>query len=111
MPEEIKVKESRAAKMLFKKVNSMINKMDTVLSDLEKKEKRLKEQVSAVDAGKPDVDVPASIAAEELVRIDELMSAIKKVNSNRNFYFIYLLLNIFIFNRFNKYQMILGWTR
>lgn len=79
VPEEIKVKESRAAKMLFKKVNSMINKMDTVLTDLEKKEKQLKEQVSAVDSSKPDADVPASIAAEELVRIDELMSAIKKI--------------------------------
>nr|XP_029718557.1 mitochondrial proton/calcium exchanger protein-like isoform X3 [Aedes albopictus] len=79
VPEEIKVKESRAAKMLFKKVNSMINKMDTVLTDLEKKEKQLKEQVSAVDSSKSDADVPASIAAEELVRIDELMSAIKKI--------------------------------
>lgn len=87
MPEEIKVKESRAAKMLFKKVNSMINKMDTVLTDLEKKEKQLKEQVSAVDSSKPDADVPASIAAEELVRIDELMSAIKKVILNRTFFF------------------------
>ncbi|XP_062554975.1 mitochondrial proton/calcium exchanger protein isoform X2 [Armigeres subalbatus] len=78
-PKEIKVKESRAAKMLFKKVNSMINKMDTVLSDLEKKEKRLKEQVSAVEKSKSDVDAPTCVAAEELVRIDELMSAIKKI--------------------------------
>lgn len=57
----------------------MINKMDTVLSDLEKKEKRLKEQVSAVEKSKSDVDAPSCVAAEELVRIDELMSAIKKI--------------------------------
>lgn len=78
-PADIKVKESRAAKMLFKKVNSMINKMDTVLLDLETKEKQLKEQVSAVEKSKPDVEFPVSSASEELVRIDELMSAIRKI--------------------------------
>lgn len=79
-PEAVKVKESRAAKLLFKKVNSMINKMDTVFADLEKKEKELKKQVSAAEVSQSTVDTPASIASEELVRIDELMSAIKKVS-------------------------------
>ncbi|XP_065087181.1 mitochondrial proton/calcium exchanger protein isoform X2 [Ochlerotatus camptorhynchus] len=78
-PEESKVKESRAAKLLFKKVNSMINKMDTVLTDLEQKEKQLKEQVNAVEKSIPDVEIPVCVATEELVRIDELMSAIKKI--------------------------------
>uniref|UniRef100_A0A1Q3FYM2 Mitochondrial proton/calcium exchanger protein n=1 Tax=Culex tarsalis TaxID=7177 RepID=A0A1Q3FYM2_CULTA len=85
-PVEEQVKESRAAKLLFKKVNSMINKMDTVLDDLEKREKMLKEQVSATttEEAKPptpaDVEeILASDASKELVRIDELMSTIRKI--------------------------------
>lgn len=56
----------------------MISKMDTVLADLEKKEQELKEKVSAAEEQKSESD-PACQASEELVRIDELMSAIKKV--------------------------------
>ncbi|XP_058822009.1 mitochondrial proton/calcium exchanger protein isoform X2 [Topomyia yanbarensis] len=78
-PGEVKVKESRAAKMLYKHVNSMISKMDTVLADLEKKEQELKEQVSAAEESASKDEAPASIASEELVRIDELMSAIRKI--------------------------------
>ncbi|XP_049531642.1 mitochondrial proton/calcium exchanger protein isoform X2 [Anopheles darlingi] len=78
-PDEVQVKESRAAKMLFKKVNSMINKMDTVLTDLERKEKKLKEQVHAAETS-DSAEVPPA-AGEELVRIDELMSAIKKIKN------------------------------
>ncbi|XP_035773465.1 mitochondrial proton/calcium exchanger protein-like isoform X1 [Anopheles albimanus] len=78
-PDEVQVKESRAAKLLFKKVNSMINKMDTVLTDLERKEKQLKEQVHAAETS-DTAEVPPA-AGEELVRIDELMSAIKKIKN------------------------------
>ncbi|KAL1378579.1 hypothetical protein pipiens_015499 [Culex pipiens pipiens] len=85
-PAEAQVKESRAAKLLFKKVNSMISKMDTVLDDLEKKEKLLKEQVSAaateeskLAAAAEEEALRASGASEELVRIDELMSTIRKI--------------------------------
>ncbi|XP_050099926.1 mitochondrial proton/calcium exchanger protein isoform X1 [Anopheles aquasalis] len=78
-PDEVQVKESRAAKLLFKKVNSMINKMDTVLTDLERKEKQLKEQVHAAETSET-AEVPPA-AGEELVRIDELMSAIKKIKN------------------------------
>uniref|UniRef100_A0AAG5CYV3 Mitochondrial proton/calcium exchanger protein n=1 Tax=Anopheles atroparvus TaxID=41427 RepID=A0AAG5CYV3_ANOAO len=77
--EEVQVRESRAAKLLFKKVNSMISKMDTVLTDLERKEKQLKEQVHAA-AQSDELQVPPA-ADEELVRIDELMSAIKKIKN------------------------------
>uniref|UniRef100_A0A182Q837 Mitochondrial proton/calcium exchanger protein n=1 Tax=Anopheles farauti TaxID=69004 RepID=A0A182Q837_9DIPT len=77
--EEVQVKESRAAKLLFKKVNSMINKMDTVLSELERKEKQLKEQVHAAEQSE-ELQKPQA-ADEELVRIDELMSAIKKIKN------------------------------
>uniref|UniRef100_A0A182P5R4 Mitochondrial proton/calcium exchanger protein n=1 Tax=Anopheles epiroticus TaxID=199890 RepID=A0A182P5R4_9DIPT len=77
--EEVQVKESRAAKLLFRKVNSMINRMDTVLTELERKEKQLKEKMHAAvqseEAQKPQA------ADEELVRIDELMSAIKKIQN------------------------------
>ncbi|XP_058118687.1 mitochondrial proton/calcium exchanger protein isoform X2 [Anopheles coustani] len=77
--EEVQVKESRAAKLLFKKVNSMINKMDTVLTDLERKEKQLKERKHAAEQS-DGLQVPPA-AEEELVRIDELMSAIKKIKN------------------------------
>lgn len=81
--EGVQVKESRAAKLLFKKVNSMINKLDIVLDDLEKKEKKIKDMI---DEPKEVTEAVDAIIAEEekrneeLVRIDEMMSAIRKVN-------------------------------
>lgn len=91
--EQVHVKESRAAKLLYKKVNSMINKLDTVLDDLEKKEKEIK-----VLIGEPVEITEAEDSAfeeekkkkEELVRIDEMMSAIRKVSSE-NIIDIYLI--------------------
>uniref|UniRef100_A0A182JSN6 Mitochondrial proton/calcium exchanger protein n=1 Tax=Anopheles christyi TaxID=43041 RepID=A0A182JSN6_9DIPT len=77
--DEVQVKESRAAKLLFKKVNSMINRMDTVLTELEVKEKQLKEKMHAAEQSEEIQKPPA--ADEELVRIDELMSAIKKIQN------------------------------
>ena len=38
---ESKVQESKAARRLFKKVSSMIHKMDAVLEELEHEEKKL----------------------------------------------------------------------
>ncbi|XP_050071843.1 mitochondrial proton/calcium exchanger protein [Anopheles maculipalpis] len=78
--EEVQVKESRAAKLLFRKVNSMINRMDTVLTELERKEKQLKEKMHAAEQSDEAVQKPQA-ADEELVRIDELMSAIKKIQN------------------------------
>ncbi|XP_035891219.1 mitochondrial proton/calcium exchanger protein isoform X1 [Anopheles stephensi] len=78
--EEVQVKESRAAKLLFKKVNSMINRMDTVLTELERKEKQLKEKMHAAEQSEEAAQKPQA-ADEELVRIDELMSAIKKIQN------------------------------
>ena len=81
--EKDQVKESKAAKNLFKKVNSMINNLDKVLEDLEKKEKEIKvmieepvEVTEAVDA----VIAEEVKRTEELVRIDEMMNAIRKVS-------------------------------
>lgn len=80
------VKESRAAKILYKKVNSMINKLDRVLEDLEKKEQKIKNSIEEPVEVTEAVD--AVIAEEEkrnaeLVRIDEMMNAIRKVTQNK----------------------------
>jgi len=40
-----KVRESKAAKRLFKKVNNMIKNMDQVVDTLEKKEKEIKKGI------------------------------------------------------------------
>lgn len=44
---ESKVQESKAARRLFKKVNSMIRKMDAVLEELEHEEKKLIKDLEA----------------------------------------------------------------
>lgn len=62
---KIKVRESAAAKRLLKKVDAMISKLDKVMDGLEK-EKKLQ-----ADGQKP---------SEELVHIDEVMNAVRKVN-------------------------------
>lgn len=81
--EKVEVRESRAAKLLYKKVNSMINKLDTVLDDLEKKEKEIKvliEEPAEITEAVDSVLEEEKKQKEELVRIDEMMSAIRKVN-------------------------------
>lgn len=64
------IKETKAAKRLFKRVNKMIGKMDSVLTELESKEKQLKKdlEVEATDKKK-----------EELLKIDDIMMAIRKI--------------------------------
>ncbi|KAG5888937.1 hypothetical protein JTB14_006304 [Gonioctena quinquepunctata] len=64
------IKETTAAKRLFKSVNKMINKLDNVFVDLEKKEKQLKKdlEIEATDKKK-----------EELLKIDDIMAAITKI--------------------------------
>lgn len=68
------IRESPAAKLLFRKVNTMIDSLDNVLQHLEVKEKQLK-----VDAQELLEDEQKKKATEEMVRIDELMSVIKEV--------------------------------
>lgn len=76
------VQESKAAKNLYKKVNSMITKLDKVLEDLEKQEKEIKglieEPVEVTEAEEAVMAEEAKRNAE-LVRIDEMMGAIRKV--------------------------------
>lgn len=42
-----KVRESKAAKRLFKKVNNMIKNMDQVVNKLETKEKEIKKDIES----------------------------------------------------------------
>lgn len=62
------VRESAAAKRLLKKVDTMISKLDKVMDNLEK-EKKIQ------------VDKTEDKTKEELVRIDEVMSAVRKVKN------------------------------
>ncbi|KAJ6647318.1 Mitochondrial proton/calcium exchanger protein [Pseudolycoriella hygida] len=67
-----KITQSVASKRLLKKVDSMISKLDKVLEDLENKEKKIQEVLKAdgtTDSGK----------TTELVRIDEIVNAIRKM--------------------------------
>lgn len=70
------IKISKGANRLFKKVNKMISKMDAVLLELEQSEKKVKQRIESLPDEKRDVkDV------EELVKIDELVAAIKQIQS------------------------------
>lgn len=70
------IKVSKGAKRLFNKVNKMISKMDAVLSELEQSEKKVKQRLESLGPEKQDAkDV------EELVRIDELVAAIKQIQN------------------------------
>lgn len=65
----VKIRESHASKRLLKKVDSMISRLDKVLEDLEQKEKKLQAEVIGDEVKHPD-----------LVHIDEVMFAIRKVS-------------------------------
>ncbi|XP_066584131.1 mitochondrial proton/calcium exchanger protein [Prorops nasuta] len=71
------IKVSKGAKRLFNKVNKMINKMDAVLLELEQSEKKVKEKIEALGEEKSKDNK----AIEELVKIDELIAAIKKIQN------------------------------
>lgn len=45
-----RVRESKAAKRLFKKVNNMITNMDQVVNKLETKEKEIKKDIETKDS-------------------------------------------------------------
>jgi LETM1 and EF-hand domain-containing protein 1 len=45
----LKVKESKAAKRLFKRVNKMISKMDTIVNKLQDDGSALKAQIEGAD--------------------------------------------------------------
>ncbi|XP_038649296.1 mitochondrial proton/calcium exchanger protein isoform X2 [Scyliorhinus canicula] len=66
------VEESKASKLLTKRVNRMIGRIDTLIVELEKGKEVLDEQL--------DNDA-ASHAGENLISIDELISAMKKIQN------------------------------
>lgn len=69
------IKETKAAQRLFKRVNKMIGKMDKLLTDLESKEKQLKQDLAQKDLASETTDKKK----EELLKIDDIMAAIKKI--------------------------------
>lgn len=69
------IKVSTGAKRLFNKVNKMISKMDAVLLELEQSEKKMKEKIDSLPIEKKS----ESQAVAELIRIDELIAAIKQI--------------------------------
>lgn len=83
---KLDVRESPAAKRLLKKVDTMINKLDKVMTNLEK-EKKLKAELENVE--KKD--------GEELVRIDEVMQTVRKVRFDC-FFIFGITIRIFHYN-------------
>lgn len=71
------IKISKGANRLFNKVNKMIKKMDAVLSELEQSEKQVKKKIQALNSEEKN----NTEAVEELVKIDELIAAIKNIQS------------------------------
>lgn len=99
-----KVKESVAAKRLFKKVNSLINKLE---KELEGQEQKLKKVIEA----KPEIPAIEKVEVEQLVHIDELMNVIRQVILLLLFFLplllkLFLKNNFFLYNRFKKFLMI-----
>lgn len=72
-----KITQSVASKRLLKKVDSMISKLDKVLEDLENTEKKIQEGLKA------DGSADAGSKTTELVRIDEIVNAIRKVQTEK----------------------------
>lgn len=64
------IRETKAAKRLFNRVNKMIQKMDTVVTELQDKEQKMKIDLAAGES---------SVTQDDIVRIDELLGAIKKM--------------------------------
>ncbi|XP_043947835.1 mitochondrial proton/calcium exchanger protein isoform X2 [Drosophila biarmipes] len=68
------VRESRAAKMLYNRVNKMISQLDNVLNDLEARQNQIKQAEST------DFEAPSPTAEpQQMVHIDELVSTIKRM--------------------------------
>ncbi|XP_073998607.1 leucine zipper and EF-hand containing transmembrane protein 1 isoform X2 [Rhodnius prolixus] len=90
---EMNVKETKAAQRLFKKVNNMISKIDTVLHEVEKKEagivedKKLEDESGAkapISGEKTAEPAAASKTGDEKLRIDDLISTIRKLHSKED---------------------------
>ncbi|EDV37774.1 uncharacterized protein Dana_GF11245, isoform B [Drosophila ananassae] len=70
------VRESRAAKLLYNRVNKMISQLDVVLHDLEHRQNQIKQ----VDSGDYVVSSPTNgVPPQQMVYIDELVSTIRRM--------------------------------
>lgn len=88
------IRETKAAKRLFRSVNRMINKLDTVLVELEQKEKQLKKdlEVEATDKTKEELlkidDIIAAIrqikGVSDESRVDQIVKVLKKIDDDRD---------------------------
>lgn len=76
-----KVRQSHASRRLLKKVDSLISRLDSVLDNLGVEGKKLQAETIGDEVKHPD-----------LVRIDEVMNAIRKVYAIRKTNSLYLLL-------------------
>lgn len=65
-----RIRETKAAKRLYKRVNKMINRMDSVVAELEDKEKILKKELAGGES---------KVTTEDIVKIDELLDSVKKM--------------------------------
>ncbi|KAL2712535.1 mitochondrial proton/calcium exchanger protein, partial [Vespula squamosa] len=71
------IKISKGANRLFNKVNKMIQKMDAVLLELEQSEKQVKKKIETLNSEEKN----HTEAVEQLVKIDELIAAIKNIQN------------------------------
>ncbi|KAL7738009.1 hypothetical protein ACLKA6_006367 [Drosophila palustris] len=67
------VRESRAAKLLYNRVNKMISQLDNVLNDLEQRQQKIKQ----VDT--PELSPESTSSPSQMVHIDELVSTIRRM--------------------------------
>lgn len=68
------VHESRAAKLLYNRINKMISQLDSVLNDLEHRQQQIKQVDTTVQATDPSSSSPS-----QMVHIDELMATIRRM--------------------------------
>lgn len=85
------VDESKAAKLLFNKVNRMIGQLDKVLEDMEQKQKQ---ELSTKEDHVQNISEPPKSTGDDLVHIHELVQAINKVNIG--YKFMLMLFNLFM---------------
>lgn len=68
------VRESRAAKLLYNRVNKMISQLDNVLNDLEQRQQQIKKEVSS--------EPTESTSSSTSVHIDELVATIRRMKES-----------------------------
>lgn len=68
------VRESRAAKLLYNRVNKMISQLDNVLNDLEHRQQQIKKEVSS--------EPTETTSSSTSVHIDELVATIRRMKES-----------------------------